>query len=203
VFKAIYKELPPLNPGDPPPFFVELTLPAGLAGQPISLLRNGQVIGKALAGDGSVVIAATFNDGAPKPGELSIALEPDGAAPLQVPVDGVPPRPTALTQSCPQNVTVNSQTVSGPVTVTGTLPGVPQGAKVTVTFQAPPGPNGGPGNTYVKEVTTDANGAWSATATAVRADLGTWSVSSSYAAADGFAGSSAGPCTFTVQLQPS
>jgi hypothetical protein len=203
VFKAVYKELPVPNPGDPPPFFVELTLPAGLAGQPISLLRNGEVIGKAIAGDGSVVIAATFNDGAPKPGELSVALEPDGAAPLQVPVDGVPARPTALTQSCPQNVTVNSQTVSGPVTVTGTLPGVPQGAKVTVTFQAP-GPNGGPGgNTYVRDVTTDANGAWSATATAVRADLGTWSVSSSYAGGDGYAGSSAGPCTFTVQLPPS
>jgi hypothetical protein len=203
VFKAVYKELPIPNPGDPPPFYVEVTLPAGLAGQPISLLRNGQVIGKALAGDGSVAIAATFNDGAPKPGELSIALEPDGVAPLQLPVDGVPPKPTALTQTCPQNVTVDSKSVSGPVTVTGTLPGVPEGAKVTVTFQAP-GPNGGPGgNTYVREVTTDAGGAWSATATAVRADLGTWSVSSAYAGGDGFAGSAAGPCTFTVSLPPS
>ena len=202
-FKAVYKEQPIPKPGDPPPFLVELTLPAGLAGQPVSLLRNGQVIGKALAGDGSVVIAATFNDGAPKPGELSIALEPDGVAPLQVPVDGVPPRPTALTQSCPANVTVNPQTVSGPVTVTGTLPGVPAGTKVTVTFQAP-GPNGGPnGNTYVRDVQTDANGAWSATATAVRADLGTWSASSSFAGGNGYAGSSAGPCTFTVQLPPS
>jgi hypothetical protein len=201
VFKAVYKEFPPPNPGDPPPFLVEVTLPAGLAGQPISLLRNGQVIGKALAGDGSVAIAATFNDGAPKPGELAIALEPDGVAPIAVGVDGVPPKPTALTQSCPQNVTVD-KTASGPVTVTGTLPGVPEGTKVTVTFQAP-GPNGGPGgNTYVKEVMTDAGGAWSATATAVRADLGTWSVSSSFAGGDGFAGSSAGPCTFAVQLAP-
>ena len=31
----------------------------------------------------------------------------------------------------------------------------------------------------------------------------TWSVSSSYAGGDGYAGSSAGPCTFTVQLPPS
>jgi hypothetical protein len=202
VFKAVYKELPIPNPGDPPPFYVEVTLPAALAGQPISLLRNGQVIGKALAGDGSVAIAATFNDGAPKPGELSIALEADGVAPLQVPVDGVPPKPTALTQSCPQNVTVDAKTVSGPVTVSGTLPGVPEGATVTVTFQAP-GPNGGPGgHTYVRDVTTDSGGAWSATATAVRADLGTWSVSSAYAGGDGFAGSSAGPCTFTVSLAP-
>ena len=66
IFKAVYKELPIPRPGDPPPFLVELTFPSNpaLTGQPISLLRNGEVIGKAIAGDGSVAVAATFNDGA-------------------------------------------------------------------------------------------------------------------------------------------
>jgi len=65
-FVVVYRELPIPKPGDPPPFFVEITIPRGLAGQPISLLRNGQVIGKALAGDGSATVPATFNGGAPK-----------------------------------------------------------------------------------------------------------------------------------------
>ena len=62
AFTATYKPQP-VTPGDPPPFQVNVTLPGVLAGQPISLLRNGQVIGKAIAGDGSVTIAATFTDG--------------------------------------------------------------------------------------------------------------------------------------------
>jgi hypothetical protein len=70
VFTAVYKEFPIPKPGDPPPYLVELTFPSNpaLTGQPVSLLRNGEVIGKAIAGDGSVAVAATFNDGAPAPG---------------------------------------------------------------------------------------------------------------------------------------
>ncbi len=67
-----------------------MTLPPGLAGQPISLLQNGQVIGKAFAGAGTATIPASFGDGSVKPGELEVAFEGDGAQPVKVPVDGVP-----------------------------------------------------------------------------------------------------------------
>jgi hypothetical protein len=80
TIKAIYKAKP-FNPGDPPPFEVNVTLPAQLAGQAISLLRNGQVIGKALAGDGGATIPASFGDGSVNPGELEVAFEADGAQP--------------------------------------------------------------------------------------------------------------------------
>ena len=89
VFKAQYKAFPIPKPGDPEPFSVLVSTPAGLAGQPFSLLRGGEVIGKALAGDGSVTIEATFTgDAAPKPGELTVALEADDAAPVTIPVEG-------------------------------------------------------------------------------------------------------------------
>ncbi|MCW2997118.1 MAG: peptidase gingipain [Solirubrobacterales bacterium] len=93
VFTAVYKSLPPV-PGDPAPYEVNVTLPAALAGQPISLLRNGQVIGKAFAGAGVATIPASFGDGSVKPGELEVAFEGDGAQPVKFPVKGVPePQP--------------------------------------------------------------------------------------------------------------
>jgi len=160
-FRAIYRELPVPKPGDPPPFFVELTLPGGLAGQPISLLRNGQVIGKAIAGDGSVRIDATFNDGAPAPGELEVALEADDAAPIKVPVAGgttpppppqpppapLPPPPADLVVSSltPFEVTVENQgtgpaiatkatIVDGQNTLTLDVPALAAGASATVSY---------------------------------------------------------------------
>jgi hypothetical protein len=95
VFKAVYKEFPIPKPGDPPPFLVEVTFPSNpaLTGQPISLLRNGEVIGKGIAGDGSASVPATFNDGAPPPGQLEIAIDAEGAAPLRIPVQGGTPPP--------------------------------------------------------------------------------------------------------------
>ena len=125
IFKAIYKELPIPKPGDPPPFLVELTLPGNpaLTGQPISLLRNGQVIGKALAGDGSVAIAAEFNDGKPLPGELAVAFEADNAAPVQVAGRRRPAGADDADAELP--VTANQQTPirnSATVTMTGTSP---------------------------------------------------------------------------------
>ena len=127
VFKAIYKEFPIPKPGDPPPYLVELTFPSNpaLTGQPISLLRNGEVIGKAIAGDGSAAVPATFNDGAPPPGQLEIAFEADGAAPVKIPVQGgTAPAPTTLTQSCPTGPYAGQ-----PVTVSGTLTGPPAGSE--------------------------------------------------------------------------
>ncbi len=197
VFKAIYKELPIPNPGDPPPFFVEVTLPAGLAGQPVSLLRNGEVIGKALAGDGSVVIGATFNDGAPKPGELSVALEPDGVAPVAFGVDGVPPKPTALTQNCPGEAILNAN-LSGTLAVSGSLGSAPAGSAVAVTFN---GAGAITPRSVTVDVTTDANGAWSASIPIARSDQGTWTVTSSYAGGGGYAGSQGAPCSVLVKTQ--
>jgi Peptidase family C25/Propeptide_C25 len=90
IYEMTYKEIPPWpvpNPPDPPPYVVQVTLPVELAGQPISLLHRGEVVGKAIIGeDGLAEIAPLFGDGSVKPSELSIALDADGYAPLQVPV---------------------------------------------------------------------------------------------------------------------
>ena len=98
IFKAVYKELPIPKPGDPPPFFVEVTFPSNpsLTGQPVSLLRNGEVIGKAIMGDGSVRVDATFDEGPPPPGQLQLAIgDATDVAPLTVAVEGgtTPPPP--------------------------------------------------------------------------------------------------------------
>lgn len=90
IFEMTYKEIPPWpvpNPPDPPPYVVLVSLPVELAGQPISLLHRGEVVGKAIIGeDGLAEIAPLFGDGSVKPSELSIALDADGYPPLQVPV---------------------------------------------------------------------------------------------------------------------
>lgn len=202
-FVAVYKELPIPKPGDPPPFFVELTIPKGLAGQPVSLLRNGQVIGKALAGDGVATVPATFNDGQPKPGELEVALEADGAAPVKVPVGGVQAAPTTLTQNCP---TANQQVAFGSsatVTMTGSLAGAPAGSVVDVSFKHPDPPTSGPpitGRTEVVQAVTDAAGNWSASVTSTTSSdaVGTWQVSSSFAGTAQYAASSVPACPVIV-----
>ena len=200
IFKATFKKLPPPNPGDPPPFLVEITLPPGLAGQPFSLLRNGQVIGKAIAGaDGTVQVPALFNDGLPAPGELKVALEADGSPPVTFGVDGVPAAPTTLTQICPEFVAFNAQGVTN-ITVTGNLSRAPAGSMVAVRFQAPSTPNGTPAPETVT-ATTDAQGNWTATlATMNRSYIGNTTVTSSYAGTSEFAASAGGPCTITVTL---
>ncbi len=153
IFKAKYVEFPIPKPGDPPPFLVELTFPSNpaLTGQPISLLRNGEVIGKAVAGDGSVKVAATFNDGAPAPGELEIAIDAEGAKPIRIPVSGgttPPPPPADLVVSglTAFTVTVTNQgagpaiaskaaiTDSFPTTLTVDVPALAAGASATVQY---------------------------------------------------------------------
>lgn len=191
LFKAVYHEFPP-KPGDPPPYEVEVTIPPGLGGQAFSLLRKGEVVGRALAGDGSVKIPVLFNDGKPEPGELQVALDADDAAPLQLPVDGVPPAPE-LTQQCPDGVVFDTQQPTT-VTVTGTLKNAPAGATVSVTFTKPTG-------TQVVDVTTDAQGDWTASVTTSnRKDIGRWTVASKYAGDSTHKAASAGPCAFDVAL---
>jgi hypothetical protein len=192
LFKAIFVEqIGPPKP-EPPPYWVVVNLPRELAGQPISLLRGGEVIGKALAGDGSASIPASFGDGSVKPGELRIAVEGDGAQPVSAPVDGIPKAPTSLEQSCPR-----SSFTGQPLTVTGSLGGAPAGSVVDVTFTPPD-----ESDPTVVHATTQADGSWQASVTPTPNQPGTWSVSSRYAGTGQYAESTAGPCTTVVSSVP-
>lgn len=192
-FKAIFKEefVPGPGPGPEPPYSVVVNLPPELAGQPISLLRAGEVVGKAIAGDGSVTIPASFGDGSVKPGELRVAVEADGAEPVSVPVDGIPKLATSLQQTCP-----TGSFAGVPVTVSGTLQGAPVGSVVEVTFTPPD--QSGP---VLVKATTDVNGAWQASVTPTPNQVGTWSAASRYSGTVDYAESNAGPCTFMVLEQ--
>jgi hypothetical protein len=108
-FTAIYRPKP-FNPGDPPPFEVFANLPKELAGQPVSLLKAGEVIGKALVnGDGTATIPAAFGDGSVKPGELEIAIDGDGAQPVKVTVSDVPPPDLIVSELTGSSITVKNQ----------------------------------------------------------------------------------------------
>ncbi len=207
VVKAIYKP-GPISIPDPPPYTVLVSsLPAQFAGQPISLLRSGQVIGKAFVnGDGTAEIPASFGDGSVKPGELEVAFEGEGAQPFKIAVTGVGPATTALTQTCPQSVTFQFE---GPTTVavSGKLTGAPAGSTVSVTFLHPQQPQGSTNPQPPPETvtaTTGADGSWTASVkTTNRSDIGQWSVSSSYAGNTMYAASAGGPCSFPLQVSTS
>lgn len=190
ILRAIYAvEITGPRPGpDPPPYEVRLTLPRELAGQPIALLRNGEVIGKGVGG----VVAPLFGDGSVKPGELQVAIDGEDAQPVVAPVSGIPepttpppppppPPPTrtatTLTQQCPASGLMDS-----PLSVSGTLAGAPAGATVTVTFKAPDG-RAAAGRTVPVRATTAAGGAWSASVTPGRnqGDVpGNWTIGAAY-----------------------
>ncbi len=113
LITAIYRAKPPA-PGDPPPFEVFATLPKELAGQPVSLLKAGQVIGKAFVGaDGTATIPAAFGDGSVKPGELEVAIEGDGAQPVKVTVTDVPPPDLIVSELTASSITVKNQGAGG------------------------------------------------------------------------------------------
>ena len=228
-FTATYQQLQPPKPGDPPPFVVVVNGPLSLAGQAFSVLRNGQVIGKAFAdAAGRVEIPATFDDGTPAPGELAVAIEGDGAAPIVFGVDGVPappagappaptppppttatqpppppppppPTATALTQNCPGPNDTVAYTGTVTVTMTGRLAGAPAGSEVTVTFKHPD-TRAAVGRTETVKVKTDAAGNWSASVTSTTRSeaVGTWQVSSAYAGTSQYQGSSAAACPVVV-----
>ncbi len=189
LFKAVFREevASGPGPGPEPPYSVLVNLPAELAGQPISLLRGGEVIGKAIAGDGSVTIPATFDESRIKPGELEVAVEADGAQPVSAPVEGVPRVATSLQQACPAGGKPGL-----PLAVTGTLSGAPTGSMVEVTFTPP---QEGP---IVVKTTTDQSGAWSASVTPTESQRGNWTIASSYSGTAEYAESKAGPCTVPV-----
>lgn len=148
LVNAIYKP-GPISIPDPPPFEVNVSLPPtfGLAGQPISLLRGGQVVGKAfINGDGKAEIPAAFGDGSVKPGELEVAFEGDGAQPVKVPVAGVPPADLVVSSLLGDSVTVKNQgtgfagpskttiTDSNGTALTLDVPDLAPGASATVAY---------------------------------------------------------------------
>jgi hypothetical protein len=202
LVQATYKP-GPISIPDPPPYEVAVNLgqPIGpLAGQPISLLRGGQVVGKAfLAADGTATIGASFGDGSVKPGELEVAFEGEGAQPFKVPVPGVPPLKTTLTQNCPATVLIPN--LNGTMTVTGTVaPAPPAGSTVAVTFDGSGTPGTIDDRVVTVNATTDASGNWSASLQVVRGDQGTWSVSSAYGGSDQYAASQSAACSVLVAV---
>jgi hypothetical protein len=179
---------------DPPPYGVRVTLPADYNGQPFALLRNGQVVGKGVAADGHAVIPAQFDTSQPKPGELLVAFEGDGAVPIQIPVEGVPkpqeqpqqnPGPkadTTLTITCPQHTGTNNGTAH----ITGMIAPAFAGAAVQLTYQPRTDVNS-PGPAVNRVATTDAQGNWKddfdtgANDPNAKGDGGFWTVTAKYA----------------------
>jgi hypothetical protein len=92
LFAAVFTQQLTIAPdgGDPPPYGVNVTLPPEFNGESFSLLRNGEVVGKGTGVNGVAQIPATFGDGSVKPGELVVVLDPDGGAPIRIPVNGIP-----------------------------------------------------------------------------------------------------------------
>jgi hypothetical protein len=215
-FTAVYKQdliFGPPRP-DPPPYGVEVTLPAEFNGQAFSLLRNGEVIGKGVAADGRAAVPAAFDDSQPKQGELQVAFEADGARPTTIPVDGVPPepsspppppppppppsaQPTELSISCPTAVASNAD-----ATVGGTLTPASAGDAVELTYTSP----GGRSGSVTRTATTNAQGEWTDTFDTGPANDGqgggtggVWTVSARYAGSSTRQASGPVDCKFTEQ----
>jgi hypothetical protein len=187
-FRAAFREdfgFPPQP--DPPPYAVEVTLPTEFNGQAISLLRDGQVIGKAIAADGRAQIPAAFGDGAPTEGDLRVAMEADGAIPVSVPVDGLPVD-TTLTTTCPGS----PQPANTPMATGGRLEPGFAGAQVIVRY-TPPG-----GQPFERTVTTDANGDWSDKITPGPNDVGDWRIEARYEGDSGHTAADGQECVVTV-----
>ena len=198
AFTAVFRRTVNPGPGDPP-YIVNLTLPRELLGQPISLLRNGDVVGKATAGDGVATVSASFGDGSVKPGDLQIVVNADDAVPVTLPVQGVtdpPPADTTMTIQCSEEAPQQS---NDPMTTTGTLSPAFAGAPVTVKYTRPNG-----GGSFERSATTNGSGQWSHTITPqdepegdTEEFAGTWTVEARYAG-DADRKASSASCTVFV-----
>jgi hypothetical protein len=213
LFNAVFQKSytgPPV-PGDPPPYQVNVALPQELAGRPVALVRDGDTVGKAVAGKGSVSVPAAFGDGSPKPGDLSVVVEPADGPPVNVPVSGVPdpnpppppPADTRLSQTCPSHPeTYFDVEDDGDFTVTGNLSPGFAGAKITLTYTTPAG-NNPPSRSFERSVTTDANGNWTDTIKPKVEESdnprGDWKVKSRYDGDAGHKASATETCTVRVQ----
>ena len=182
---------------DDSPYRVDVTVPPELNGQTVSLLRDGEVVGKAFVSEGKASIGDGFGSDDPGPGDLQVAIEADNSPPVIVPVS-VPRKQTSLSQTCPADNQYGNNSPSIPIT--GTLSGAPAGSTVDVEIKIPAS-NGPPGSsrTVVAHPTTNAQGQWSTSVDPQLSEDGQWRVTSSYAGTGDLAPSSAGPCTFIVQ----
>ena len=218
-FRAVFDKnaVGPPQP-DPPPYGVRVTLPPAFNGQPFALLRNGQVVGKGVASDGQAIVPAQFDTSQPKPGELLVAFEGDGAVPVQIPVEGVPEPPkeeqpppseqppppppgpkadTQMTITCPQFVTTNNGTAH----ITGKLTPGFAGAPVQLTYQPRTDANP-PGPAVNRVATTDAQGNWAddfntgANDPGAKGDGGFWTVTARFQGDSGHNASAPKSCQF-------
>jgi hypothetical protein len=191
-FNAVFQKAvldPP--PGDPPPYWVIVNLPPGLIGESISLLRNGDVVGRAtITGDTVRIPASLAND---ESGKLQVSLEPDGSPPVTIDVKA---QPTTLSQQCPQRV----DGFNDPVTVSGKLDPGFAGAQIKVKYTTPG--QSSPSVSFERTVTTDANGNWSDTMNpqqqAPNDTYGNWKVQARFEGDAAHAGSTAQECTVDV-----
>jgi hypothetical protein len=187
-FEAVYRTDFDVPPGpDPPPYAVELTLPPEFNGEAVSLIRGGQVIGKAVAADGRALIPAAFGDGAPTQGDLRVAMDADGALPVSVPVDGLPVE-TKLTTTCP----ASPQGTAAPMAMSGTLEPSVANAQVVLRYTPPTG------QPFERTVTTDGNGNWSDKITPGPNNPGEWHVQARYEGDAAHTAASGQECTVTV-----
>ena len=136
IFAAVFKKEIGPPPPDPPPYWVQVTLPSQFNGQAFSLLRRGEVIGKGVATGGNVNIPASLGDGPDTAGQLQVALEADGYVPVLIPVKDEPPLTTTLSQQCPANV---DEFHDEPFTITGQLQPGFAGATIKITYTSPSG----------------------------------------------------------------
>jgi hypothetical protein len=159
-FLAVFQKVNAPPGPDPPPYQVLVNLPAELNGQAITLLRNGDPIGKAFVQDGHATIDAAFGDNKPAPGELQIAVDGDGAVPMRVPVQGgFEKADTSLTQQCPQEVDGFHHE---PLTVGGKMSPAFAGATIKIKYTTPTGTPVA-SRTFERTVQTNANGEWTDT----------------------------------------
>jgi hypothetical protein len=190
------------EPGDPP-FFVhfEMTGEPLALGTLVTVFRNGdEAIGRGIVGgDGTVDIIpdVPFNKG----DKLSLSLQQDKALPAQEDIEnpkGGEPTPPQKT-----NTTLNSTCADSPhddadpMTTTGTLNPAFAGAAIKLTYTRPN--NGG---TFVRNVQTDANGAWSDTITPAQESgqtpaAGPWTIHADFEG-DSSHNPSAAECTVNV-----
>jgi hypothetical protein len=185
LFTATFTEAvesPP--PGDPPPYWVVVTLPKGLSGQTISVLRNGEVLGKAVVSGTFARIPASLADGSKPSGQLEVSMEADGYLPVTVDVQNEEPRAaTSISGDCSGGAGTNE-----PMFMTGNLTGAPPGSTVTVTYEHPASET-----THTETTTTNAQGHYQTSYVGNRA--GDWSITARYAGTDQYAPSETAPCT--------
>jgi Peptidase family C25/Propeptide_C25 len=176
-------------PGDPPPYWVIVQLPPGLIGETLSILRSGDVVGKAtVTGDTVRIPASLANDAS---GKLQVSLEPDGSPPVTIDVKS---QPTSLSQQCPAQP-VGAYGNSEPFTVSGHLDPAFAGATIEIRYTT------ASSSTFERTVTTDANGNWSKTIVAndeAFGEYGTWKVQARFGGDAGHDPSTAAECTVVV-----